>query len=293
MKAKISILVLQELIRKTKCNDLISSAVITLKDNTISTTGSGVELAGKIDGRMSFDVSYPCAIEEEGILPIKDLKDFLNKTEIFEKEDLVDAAIVENKLVLTREVPHRVVTYDLGDPKHIPTAYKGKTAVLFNQTIPAPELTQTQLAAGEVPEYKIPSVLIVNPSGKEKKVEFTGEAVIDSAQLKSFATAAEKIAPLKIPMQITDGHLNSAIKGTGTDMLDEIRVNDVKGEAVSKYGVQLLELFKVGFGIATLRFGNDAPIHVQFKQDEQKSNYFLVPSGNIAPTPPPAETPKK
>lgn len=283
MKAQISILVLQELIRKTKCNNLISSAIITLDNNSISTKGSGVELAGKIDGRLSFEVSYPCIVEESGILPIKDISDLLSKTEIFEKEDLVMATIVENKLVMTREIPHRVVTYDLGDPKHIPTAYKGKTTVIFNKKIEQTTLTPEELTLGAIPVYKIPSVVIVNPSGKEKVVDFTGEALLDATQLKSFASAAEKIAPLKIPMQIEDGHLNSAIKGTGTDMSSEIRVDKVEGAALSKYGVQLLEIFKVGFGNATLRFGNETAIHVQYHQDDQRSNYFLVPSGNAAP----------
>jgi len=286
MKAKISILVLQELIRKTKCNSLISSAVIKLEDNAISTKGSGVELAGKIDGRLSFEVSYPCVVEESGILPIKDISDLLSKTEVFEKEDVVDASVVDNKLIMEREIPHRVITYDLGDAKNIPTSYKGKTTVLFNKTIPAAELTPEQLAAGAIPEYKIPSVVIVNPSGKTKAIEFTAEAILDSNQLKGFASAAEKISPLKIPIQIKEGHLNSAIKGTGTDMADEIRVDKAEGEALSKYGVQLLELFKVGFGNATLRLGNETSIHVQYQQDEQRSNYLLVPSGNTAPPAP-------
>ncbi len=283
MKAKISILVLQELIRKTKCNGLISSAVITLGNNSISTKGSGVELAGKIDGRLSFEVSYPCIVEEPGILPIKDISDLLSKTEVFEKEDVVDTSIVDNKFIMEREIPHRVITYDLGDPKHIPTSYKGKTTVIFNKTIQQAILTPEELSAGTVPAYKIPSVVIVNPSGKTKEIEFTAEVVLDSNQLKGFASAAEKISPLKIPIQVKEGHLNSAIKGTGTDMADEIRVDKVEGEALSKYGVQLLELFKVGFGNATLRLGNETSIHVYYQQDSQKSNYLLVPSSNAAP----------
>lgn len=292
MKAQISILVLQELIRKTKCGNLINSAVIKLDNNTISTKGAGIELAGKIDGRMSFDVSYPCIVDESGLLAIKDLSDLLSKAEIFEKEDLVFAAVVDNKLVLTRELPHRVVTYDLGDPKNIPTHYKAKTDVIFNKTIPSPELTPEQLAAGTIPPYRIPSVELVNPSGKSKEITFTGEAILDSNQLKSFATAAEKIAALKIPMEIKDGVLTSAIKGTGTDMLSEIRVDKAEGAALSKYGVQLLDIFKVGFGNSTVRLGNESFIHVQFKQDLQESNYLLVASGNSVPAAAPAKAPK-
>ncbi len=288
MNAQISILVLQELIRKVKCGGLVSSAVIALGNNTISAKGSGIELAGKIDGKLSFDVSYPCIVEEAGILPIKDLSNLLSTSEIFEKEDLVSATVVNNKLVLTREIPHRVLTYDIGDAKNIPTSYKGKTNVIFNNKIPEATLTPEQLAAGETPAYKIPSVTIVNPSGKTKDVEFTGEVIVDSNQLKSFATAAEKIAPLKVPMQIVDGQLNSAIKGTGTDLLSNIRADKVIGEATSKYGVQILELFKVGYGNATLRFGNETAIHINYKQDNQESNYFLVPSGNAAPPVPAA-----
>lgn len=292
MKATISILVLQELIRKTKCNNLISSGVIVLENNSISTKGSGFELAGKIDGKLSFEVSYPCAVEESGILAIKDLSDLLSKTEIFEKEDLISATVVENKLVLTRDNPHRVVTYDLGDAKMISTSYKGKTTVIFNNKLAEVTLSPEEIAAGTAPAYKIPTVTIVNPSGKEKVIEFTGEAVLDSNQLKSFASAADKIAPLKIPIQIENGCLNSAIKGTGTDMLSEIHADKIFGAAVSKYGVQILEIFKVGFGNATLRFGNEIPIHIGFKLDDQRSNYLLLPSGNAAP-PAPAAPPKE
>lgn len=293
MKSKISILVLRELIRKTKCGNLVNSAVISLANNSISTKGSGIELAGKIDGRLSFEVSYPCIVTEPGMLPIKDFSDLLSKTEIFDKEDLVDAIVAENKLILTREIPHRVLTYDLGDEKYIPTSYKGKTNVLFNNKLPAIELTPEQIALGTTLPYKIPSVTIINQSGKTKEIEFTAEVNLDSNQLKSLASAADKISPLKIPIQILDGHFTSTIKGTNTDLSDEIRVDKIEGAATSKYGIQLLDIFRSGYGNATLRFGNETFIHVHYQQDEQKSDYLLIPSGNAVPPTPPKELAKK
>lgn len=290
MKAQISILVLQELIRKTKCNNLVNSAVIRLENNTISTKGSGVEMAGKIDGRMSFNISYPCIVEEEGELPIKDITDLLSKTEIFEKEDLVAAEIAENKLVFSREIPKRILTYDLGDKKHIPTSYKGKTDIKFGVPTSVPETAPT---LGEVIPLSIPKVVISNPSGKLQEIMFGAEAIMDSAQLKSFADAADKIKPLKIPMQIAGGRLNSAIKGTGTDLVSEIRTDKVEGEALSKYSVQILEIFKVGFGNATVRFGNDTAIHIHYQLDDQKSDYLLAAKTGIDAPPITPEKEKK
>lgn len=272
MKAQLSILVLQELIRKIKCDNLVNSAVIRLENNTISAKGSGVELAGKIDGRLSFDISYPCIVEEEGELPIKDLADLLSKSEIFQKEDLVDVAIVDNKLVLSREIPKRVLTYDLGDKRHIPTSHKGKTNIQFHVPVPV----QEDITLGDKSSFVPSKVIITNPSGKLQEIKFSAEATMDSNQLKSFADAADKIKPLKIPMQIKEGCLNSAIKGTGTDLMSEIRTDKVEGEALSKYGVQILSIFKAGFGNATVRFGNDTAIHVHYQIDTQKSDYLLV-----------------
>ncbi len=265
MKVAISILTLQEVIRKTRCDTLVNSGILEFKNGMVQTKGNGIEYLpgqkaektegkapGKIDGSLSFQIQYPTPVQEEGEVAIADLQNLLSKSEIFEKEDQVQLSSVDNKFIIEREIPQRILTYDIADKKFIETAYKEKQDVIFSNPIK-----------------------IISPKGKEKDVTFTTEIILDASQLKSFADAAKKIAPTKIPLQVKEGKFFSAIKGTGSDMMGEIKADKVEGEAISKYRIEILEIFKAGFGLATLRFSENAPIHIHYELNDQKADYLL------------------
>lgn len=257
MKSTMSILNLQEIIKKIKCNTLISSAVLEFKDGIVSSRGIGLQdKLGKVDGSFHYLIQQPAVIQEDGEICIGDLSSLLSKSEIFEKEDQVELGINEkNQLTIKREIPIQNLGYDLADKKFILTAYKGSQNLAYGN----------------------PCVWTTS-KGKEQKYEFTTEVVLDSSQLKSFADAASKIAPAKVPLQVKDGVFHSAVKGEGTDLMREIKTDKVEGNALSKYRIELLEIFKMGFGLATIRFSDNAPIYIHYKLNNQKADYLLAQS---------------
>jgi hypothetical protein len=264
MKATSTILNLQELIRKTKCNTLINSGIIEIRaDGTVVIRGKGVELlstgkkgeivSSKVDGSMSFSVTYPITATEPGEIPITDLTDFLSKTEMFSKENQVTLSITGNKLIINRELPPLNIEYDLADKKFITTSYKDMTDTVFGSPI-----------------------VLINTKGDKKEILFTAEVVMDSAQLKAFADIASKMNVINIPLEVKDGKLLSILTGKGTKVSTELRTDICTGAASSKYGENLIEIFKAGFGLATIRFSNDSPIYVHYELNNIKTDYMLV-----------------
>ncbi len=267
MKATISILVLQEAIKKTRCNGLVNSAVIEFKDNQIQMKGSGIETmtgakgevksAGKVDGSMSFKVCYPTPVQEAGKMAVSNLADLLTNTEIFEKDDLVTAYIQGNQLILSRELPVLTLTYDLADIKFVPSAWKEQQEVLFGNPI-----------------------VLKNLKGVSKEFPLTAEVVMDAGQLKAFSGMANKIAVKKVPLQVKDGKFVSVLKGASSSTLSEIKTDKTTGEAIATYNSDILDIFNVGFGLATLKFGTNSMILLHYELNQQSADYILVPAKN-------------
>lgn len=269
MKTQTSILNLQEVIRKTRCNTLVNSGVIefvvgaTPETGTIQIRGKGKELlssgkkgedkTSKVDGSMSFDIRYPATVTESGETAIANLADLLSKTEMFAKEDPVTLSIQGIKLIIDRELPKLTLEYDLADKKFIASAYKDKTDCIFGSPI-----------------------TLVNAKGEKKEILFTSEIVMDSSQLKTFADIAQKIEVIRIPLEAKDGKLLSAMTGKGANANTELRTDKCVGNAISTYGSELIEIFKVGFGLATLRFANDSIISIHYELNNLKTNYMLA-----------------
>lgn len=269
MKATISILTLQEVINKTKCNNLVNSAVIEFKDGAVRTKGSGIEIMpakkgdtatkapGKVDGSMSFGVSYPTPVQEPGEVAIANLGDFLSKIGVFEKEDLVSAYVQDNKLILSRELPVLVLDYDLADKKFIPTAHKEQQDVIYGSP-----------------------VILKNLKGASKEFPFTTEIVMDASQLKAFASMASKIGVTKVPLQVKDGKFISVLKGTGSGTMSEIKTDKITGTAQATYGAEVIDIFNTGFGLATLRFSDNLMLYIHYEMNQQKTDYTTVPVAN-------------
>lgn len=269
MKTQTSILNLQEVIRKTRCNTLINNGVIefvagaTPETGIIQLRGKGKELitvtkkgekpTSKVDGSMSFGIHYPATVIEPGEAAIANLSDLLSKTEMFAKEDIVTMTIQGVKLVIVRELPFLSLEYDLADKKFIASAYKDKTDCVFANPI-----------------------ILVNAKGDTKEIPFTTEIIMDSSQLKAFADIAQKIEVIKIPLEAKDGKLLSAMTGKGANASTELRTDKCVGNAISTYGSELIEIFKVGFGLATLRFANDSIISIHYELNNLKTNYMLA-----------------
>ena len=116
------------------------------------------------------------------------------------------------------------------------------------------------------------------PKGKEKEIPFTATVICDSAFLKDFAKAATEMAPTKIPLQVKDGKFFSAMKGNGSDLMAEIKSDKAEGEAISKYGKEIIDIFNIGFGLATIGFANDAPIVISYELNDKKTCYMLSPT---------------
>lgn len=256
MKSTISILTLQEVLKKTKCNTLVNSAVLEFTNGTVQTKGHGIEKDKKVDGTLSFQIQYPTIVQENGEVPIADLQKLLSLSEIYEKEDQVSLSVTDNKLVIDREIPKTILTCDIADKKFLETSYKGKENVEF-----------------------IPKIKLTNAKGNFMEIPLNCEVILDSSMLKSFASAASKINPDKVPFQVKDGKFFSALKGTDSSLMSEIRVDKAEGNGISKYPPAILEIFTAGFGLATLRFADSYPIHIHFELNDQKADYLLSQTG--------------
>lgn len=269
MKSIISIMTLQEVIKKARCNTLVNSGAIEfLETGIIQAKGSGVELVttakkgettvkapGKVDGSMSFFVKYPAVVQEAGKIVIGNLAHFLSQTEIFEKENQVTVALANNKVILTRELPFLQLDYDLADEKFVNSIWKEQQEVIFGSP-----------------------VVLKNMKGLAKEFPFTAEVIMDAAQLKAFASMATKIDVKKIPIQVKDGKFISMLKGSsGSSTLSEIKADKITGEASATYSKEVLELFNIGFGLATLRFAENSIIYLHFELGQQTADYICVP----------------
>ncbi len=253
MKTTISILTLQELIKKVRCGNLVNSAVLKFENGIVSAEGKGIEVSGRIDGSMSFSVQYPTVVEESGEVSLSNITDFFSNIEVYEKEDQVPMFLQENKLILNRESPKLILTYDIADKKFIPTYHKD-TGVQFGN----------------------PTILIHGT--EEMEIPYSAEITFDSLKFSPLVRAIEKIKPTKINLQIKDGSLNVALKGIGKDLFFEIKGDKSNGEALAKYDVVLMDVLNVAFGTATImigRVGSDSPVWIHFEQDAQKADYLL------------------
>lgn len=253
MKSTIQILTLQELIKKVRCGNLINSAVLKFENGIISAEGKGIEVSGRIDGSMSFSVQYPTIIVEAGETSLSNLQDLSSKIEIYEKEDQVPIFLQENKLIINRESPKLLLTYDIADKKFIPTHHKDTGVRFGNPTI-------------------------LSHGTETVEISYHAEITFDSLKLFPLVRAIEKIKPTKINLQIKDGSLNVALKGIGSDLFFEIKGDKSSGEALAKYDVVLMDILNVAFGTVTImlgKVGTDLPIWIHFEQDAQKADYLL------------------
>jgi hypothetical protein len=61
-------------------------------------------------------------------------------------------------------------------------------------------------------------------------------------------------------------------------MTAEIKTDKITGEAATTYGSEIIEIFNMGFGLATLRFTTDSLIHVHYELNQQKADYSIMPA---------------
>lgn len=252
MKAETTILTFQEFLKKIACDKLVNSVAINFKDNAMVAKGRGVETNGIVDSSFVFDVTFPVKVIEEGQVLIKDLSQLLAGTEIFEKEDLVQLfTTTENKFVIVREIPQAILTIEIADKKYVPS-YSEKENVIFEEN----KITVMQ---GE----------------KKMEINYTSGVTLDSAVLKTINKAAEKMSVESVPLQITEDKFVSVLKGTDSKLMFQLKHDKINGESVSTYGKDVLNIFKVGFGLAEVNFHNDTPIYIKYKDNEMIANYLL------------------
>lgn len=256
MKSITTILTLGEMLRKIACGGLVNSAVITISDGKIHAEGLGIESGESkgVDGTLIWAVTYPMvSVDEPGEIYVADIKDLLSKLGAFEKDDQValftDGAA---KLVINRESPKRVLTYDMVDKKYIKTQHIGTKVQLGNP------------------------IILTRADGTQKKIEFQGHVVLDSVTLKELSKAVDIIKPTDIPLQITADKFFSLLKGQNASLMPELKYDLISGAAVSKYSEEITNIFNLGFGIATVDVGNSAPVHIKFDAPGQTAEYMML-----------------
>lgn len=258
MKSITTILTLNEMLKKVACGGLVNSAVITINDGKMHAEGLGIETGESkgVDGTLIWAVTYPMvSVEEPGEITIADIKDLLSKLGVYEKDDQVAMFTDGAKLIISRESPKRVLTYDMVDKKYIKTQHVGTKVQLGNPII----LTRTD--------------------GTTKKIEFTGTVVLDSVTLKELSKAIDVIKPTEIPLQITADKFYSLLKGQNASLMPELKFDRISGAATSKYTEEITNIFNLGFGIATVDVGNNSPVHIKFDAPGQTAEYMLLHAG--------------
>lgn len=255
MKSITTILTLGELLKKVAVGGLVNSAVITISDGKIHAEGLGIESGESkgVDGTLIWAVTYPMvSVEEPGELYIADIKDLQLKLGAFEKDDQVALFTDSNKLVINRESPKRVLTYDMVEKKYIKTQHVGTKVQLGNP------------------------IILTRADGTQKKIEFQGHVVLDSVTLKELSKAVDIIKPTDIPLQITADKFFSLLKGQNASLMPELKYDQISGTAISKYSEEITNIFNLGFGIATVDVGNNAPVHIKFDAPGQTAEYMML-----------------
>lgn len=255
MKSITTILTLGELLKKVACGGLVNSAVITISDGKIHAEGLGIESGESkgVDGTLIWAVTYPMiSVEEPGEIYIADIKDLQSKLGAFEKDDQVALFTDSNKLVINRESPKRVLTYDMVEKKYIKTQHVGTKVQLGNP------------------------IVLTRADGTTKTIEFQGHVILNSITLKELSKAFDIIKPTDIPLQITADKFFSLLKGQNASLMPELKYDQISGAAVSKYSEEITNIFNLGFGIATVDIGNNAPVHIKFYAPGQTAEYMLL-----------------
>jgi len=271
MKSITTILTLSEMLRKIACGGLVNSAVITISDGKMHAEGLGIETSESkgADGTLIWAVTYPLvSVEEPGEITVADIKDLLSKLGAFEKDDQV-AMFTDGitKLIINRESPKRVLTYDMVDKKYIKTQHVGTKVQLGNP------------------------ILLTRADGTQKKIEFQGHVKLNSVTLKELSKAVGIINPTDIPLQITADKFYSLLKGQNASLMPELKYDEISGAAVSKYTEEITNIFNLGFGNATVDIGNNAPVHIRYDAPGQIAEYMLLNAGAMKKKTPAAATP--
>lgn len=245
VQATVKIYNLQELIRKTHLDRLINNCVIQFKDNRMKTEAVGVEdEQGTVDQTLTLDINYPCETIENGEVAINNLKDFLSKLELFERNDVVQISTTNNNLVIGRITPPQVLTYELADIKFIKT-YSTGLKTIFGTPI-----------------------RLVKLDGKEKLISFDTTVVVDSQKLKEHASKISKIKAVSIPISVRDNKLVTDIRGETSGLMREVEgVTSVIGNASSSFDKELLTIFNYAIGVTTLRLSEGSPIYIHFEHE--------------------------
>ena len=270
MKSITTILTFSEMLKKIQCGGLVNSAVITISDGKMHAEGLGIETGESkgVDGTLIWAATYPMvSVEEPGEITIADIKDLLSKLGVYEKDDQVAMFTDGAKLIISRESPKRVLTYDMVDKKYIKTQHVGTKVQLGNP------------------------IILTRADGTTKKIEFTGTVILDSVTLKELSKAIDVIKPTEIPLQITADKFYSLLKGQNASLMPELKFDHISGAAVSKYTEEITNIFNLGFGIATVDIGNNSPVHIKFDAPGQTAEYMLLHAGAMKKPVPKTEVP--
>jgi hypothetical protein len=250
---------LQELVRKVYLEGLINNAVIIFKDNRMKIEAIGIEdEQGVVDQTLTVDVNYPCeSMTEAGEVSLSFIDDdkkadFLPKLELFERDDIVQISTTQTQLIISRTSPQQVLTYDLLDRKFVKT-YSTGLKMIFGTPIK-----------------------IIKADGKEKLIAFDSSVILDAQKLKEHGTTISKIKANLIPLRIRDGKLTTEVKGETSSLTRDVDgVTTAIGNASSQYSKDLLTIFKMGIGTATIKFSEMSPVHIHFEHESMSFDALL------------------
>ncbi len=245
---------LQELVRKVNLGGLIDNAVILFKDNRMKIEAIGTEdEEGIIDNTLTIDVDYPCEVVEAGEVGINHLGNFLANLELFERDDVVQISVYQNILTIVRaSQPPQTLTFEVADTKYIKT-YSTGLKVIFGTPI---------------------KLVLLN--GETKLMTFDSSAIVDAQKLKEHASKVAKIDVKYVPISIKDGKLITDVRGETSGLIREVDgVTAIVGKASSLYDKELLTILRLGIGTATLKFSENAPLHIHFEHESMTADYLL------------------
>lgn len=240
----------------------ITSSIFESNNNKLWADGIGTEDEnGIIDNTLTYNITFPCHAKEPLVFDVSDLKHFTSRLALFDKKDIINLSVCGDRLtIFDTKKPNSKLIYTISDVMHIKTASTGLSIKFM-------DIIELKLINGEL-----------------KFLKFDNKITIESNELKNFAKKAKILNTDYIPIAIKDNKFISklVLESTESDLLDEyvhefdcINIDAIK-DTYAPYDNELLNIFNHGFGTATLKFNDNSPLHIEFKDNDIVANYLIA-----------------
>ncbi|MFQ6084590.1 MAG: hypothetical protein ACE5WD_14720, partial [Candidatus Aminicenantia bacterium] len=232
-----------------KTTNLIKDLMLTVEKNKLTTMA--VDSKAKA---LFVKLSYKISVAENGLIPIKDIEEFISYLKTFDENDKIKLQYSEEtgKISIGRTKPRK---------KAVLSASSKTTVNSWNDS-----QMYKDLISKEKGMYKT------------EKGEFKCQVKLDSSFMTNVLDDASATNQIVFPISVKEGKMIATIGDLETEGIESvIPTEKIKGEVESSYGFGFDAIFNVLNGPVTLHLAQDGPMIVEKNDKECEVMYFIAP----------------